>query len=153
MHPECWVQVWSTEGPETSLPWGKAERSGTVYPGEKKAWGEVSSIYINMWREGTNKTETGSFEWGTATTDHGHKLKHRRRFCLNVRKHFFVVGVTGRCQFAQGGLESPPVEIFKRHLNMFLALGNTAWAEDMGQMISRSSFQPNNYVIVWLLWS
>lgn len=152
MHPECWVQVWSNEGPETSLPWGKAERMELFSLERRQLGGEVSSIYINMWREGTNKTETGSFEWGTATRGHGHKLKHRR-FCLNVRKHFSIVEVTGHCQFAQGGLGSPPLEIFKKHLNIFLALGNTAWAEDMGQIISRSSLQPNNYVIVWVLWS
>lgn len=118
----------------------------------EESWGEASSVCINMWREGANKTGSGSFDWGTATRGHWCKLKHGR-CCLNIRKHFFVVGVTEHWQFAQGGLEAAPLEIFKRHLDIFLALRNIAWAEDVGQIISRSSFQLSNYVIVWVLWS
>ncbi|KFV93350.1 hypothetical protein N327_05099, partial [Fulmarus glacialis] len=50
----------------------------------------------------------------------GHKLKHRR-FCLNIRKHFFIVGVTKHWhRLPREVVESPSLEIFKSHLDMFL---------------------------------
>jgi len=80
-HPECCVQCWApqykrdmdllvspTKGHKddygTGVPhtWGKAERAGTVQRGEKKAQG-ISSKHINIWREGAETTEPGSFQW------------------------------------------------------------------------------------------
>ncbi|KAK4816234.1 hypothetical protein QYF61_013642 [Mycteria americana] len=54
------------------------------------------------------------------TRGHGHQLKHRR-FSLNIRKHFFPVGVTKRWQRLPRVLVgSPFLEIFKSHLDMVL---------------------------------
>ncbi|KFV79731.1 hypothetical protein N308_03885, partial [Struthio camelus australis] len=50
----------------------------------------------------------------------GHKLKHRK-FCLNMRKDFFTVRVTEHWKRLPGEVvESPSLEIFKRHLDTIL---------------------------------
>ncbi|KFQ67018.1 hypothetical protein N335_00909, partial [Phaethon lepturus] len=50
----------------------------------------------------------------------GHKQKHRR-FLLNIRKHFFTLRVTKHLQrLPREMVESPSLEIFKSHLDMFL---------------------------------
>ena len=56
------------------------------------------------------------------TRGNGHKLKHRK-FCLNIRKHFFTVQGTERWhRVPQDVVESPSLEIFKSHLD--IVLGN-----------------------------
>lgn len=37
--------------PRASLLWEKAERAGTVEPGEEEAWG-ILAVSVNPWREG-----------------------------------------------------------------------------------------------------
>ena len=54
------------------------------------------------------------------TRDNGNTQKHRR-FCLNIRKHFFTVRVTKyRNRLPREVVESPSLEIFKSHLDMVL---------------------------------
>ncbi|KAK4807232.1 hypothetical protein QYF61_024352 [Mycteria americana] len=56
------------------------------------------------------------------TRGNGHKQKHRR-FCLNIRKHFFTVKVTEHWnRLPREAVESPSLEIFKSHL--YMVLGN-----------------------------
>ncbi|KFV59396.1 hypothetical protein N328_11894, partial [Gavia stellata] len=49
-----------------------------------------------------------------------HKLE-RRRFCLNIRKHFFIVRVTEHWpRLPRKVVEPPSLAIFKSHLDMVL---------------------------------
>ena len=54
------------------------------------------------------------------TRGSGHKLQDRR-FCLNIRKHFFTVRVTEHWhRLPSEFVELPFLEIFKSHLDMVL---------------------------------
>jgi len=54
------------------------------------------------------------------TTGNGHKLKNRR-FCLNIRKHFFAVRVTEHWhRLPRRVVESPSSETFKSFLDIVL---------------------------------
>jgi len=81
------------EGTAASLPWGKAERAGTVQPGEEEAQGDLINIYKYL-KGGCTEDGARLFYSGAQWQDHnvcnGHKLKHRG-FPLNIRKHFFSV--------------------------------------------------------------
>ena len=51
----------------------------------------------------------------------GHKLKHRK-FQLNMKGHFFTVGVTEHYnRLPREVMESPSLEIFKTHLYAILS--------------------------------
>jgi len=53
-------------------------------------------------------------------TGNKHELKHRR-FCLNIRKHFFIVNVNEpRHSLLREVEESPSLEIFTSCLDMVL---------------------------------
>jgi len=55
------------------------------------------------------------------TRGHKHKLKHRRRCLLNIRKHFLTVRVTEHWhRLHRGVAESCSLEILKSHLGMVL---------------------------------
>jgi len=56
-------------------------------------------------------------DWATGGR---HKLK-RRRFCLNIRKHFFTVRVTKHWhRLPSEVVESPSLDILKSQLDMVL---------------------------------
>ena len=138
---ECCVQVWALQykrdmdvlervqeravkmikGQEHLFPWGKAERAGTVQPGEEKAQGDL--IHVYKYRMGGNE-EDGARLFpvmpSARTRGSEHKLKHRR-FSLNIRKRFFTVRVTEpRHRLPREVVESPSLEILKSHLDMVL---------------------------------
>lgn len=54
------------------------------------------------------------------TMSNGHKLEHRR-FCPNIRKHFFTVQLTEQWHmFPREVVESPSLEILKNQLDVVL---------------------------------
>jgi len=54
------------------------------------------------------------------TKSSGHKLKYRK-FCMNIRNHFFTVRVMEHCnRFPRQVVESVSLELFGRYLDMFL---------------------------------
>lgn len=78
---------------------------------------------MNTSREGAERTEPGSFSVvpSARIRSNGRKLKYRR-FCLNIRKHFFTVQATEHChRLAREVVEFRSLKIFKRHLDMAMS--------------------------------
>ncbi|KAK4810524.1 hypothetical protein QYF61_004487 [Mycteria americana] len=83
---------------------------------EKRRLGRGDLINVYKYLKRGCKEEGGRL----FSVDKRHKLKHRR-FCLNIRKHFFTVRVTELWNMLPRELvESPSLEIFKSCLDMFL---------------------------------
>lgn len=65
---------------------GKAEKDGTVQPGEGQANGGcILWMSMNTWREPERMMEP----YSNRTRDRGHKFKHRS-FLINIRKHWNI---------------------------------------------------------------
>ncbi|KAK4832897.1 LOW QUALITY PROTEIN: hypothetical protein QYF61_026447 [Mycteria americana] len=109
------------EGTGASLLRRKAERAGTVQPGEEKAQGDLINVYKYL--KGGRKEDTArlcSVVPSDRTRGNGHNLKHRR-FPLNIRKHFFTVRVTKHWhRLPREVVESLLREIFESNLDMVL---------------------------------
>lgn len=74
--------------------------------------------------------------------DNRHKLEHRK-VPLSIRKHFFHCEHWHR--LPREIVEFPLLKIFKRCLDMVLALGGPAWAGQLYKMSSRRPFQPQPF--------
>lgn len=98
----------------------------------------------NTWSEGGHRTNPGSAQWTKTSRGCGHKLGHRR-FPLNIREHFFFIGMGMEPWngLPREFVESPSLEIFKICLDTALGnvLGGPVWAGGLDQRISRFHFQ------------
>jgi len=76
-------------------------RTGTVQPGEGKAWGNLINVYKCLMRA-CKEDRIGLFSVisSEGTSGIGYRLKHRK-FHLNIRKSFFYEGGQTLQQFAQ----------------------------------------------------
>jgi len=98
----------------------KAERAGTVQPGEEKAQGDLINVYKFL-KGGCREDRASHFSvvpWRTRGSVHTSK---HRRFPLNIRKHFFTVRVPKHWhRLPKEVVESPSSEIFRSHLDTVL---------------------------------
>lgn len=113
------VQQRATKTTAASLQQEKAERDGTVHPGEEKAQGDPIHVYKHQIGE-RNKdiARLFSVEASDGTRGNGKKMKHRK-FTLNIRRHFLIVRMTEQWLPRQL-VGSPLLEIFKSHLEMVM---------------------------------
>ena len=124
------------------LSHGEAERTGTVYPREEKAQGNLINVHKYP-KEGCKKGRARLFSAVSSdrTGGNGHKPKHSR-FCLIIRKNIFTVWVTKHWhRLPREAVQSPSLQIFKHHLDL-LALGGPTEAERLDQKTSRGPFRP-----------
>jgi len=93
----------NVSGTGTSLLGGKAERAGTVQPGEEKAQGDLSNVYKYL-QGGCREDDARLFSVvpRDRTRGNGHTLRHSR-FPLNVRILFHSECDQVLAQVSQGG--------------------------------------------------
>jgi len=144
--PWRWLRDWSI------LYTRKGRESWGCLAWRREGSRGISSMYVNIWREGAKRTEPRFSLPSDRTRGKGHNLKHRRCH-LNVRKHF--VRVTEHWhQLPREVVESPSLEIFRSHLDPFL--GNKlymALPEQYGwtRWPSHVLSNLNHSVILWVI--
>ncbi|KAK4830246.1 LOW QUALITY PROTEIN: hypothetical protein QYF61_009313 [Mycteria americana] len=86
---------------------------------KRRLKGDIINVY-NYLKGGCKEDRARLFSVVPGTKSNGHKLKHKR-FCLNIRKHFFTVRATERWhRLPREVEESPSLEIFTNCLDMVL---------------------------------